>query len=870
MAVAGVRSKPAAGGPLTLEQAAGLPVNEVLSVLGSRDGGLSAAEVLRRRSEAGPNVVGGHSVNVASVLLRQLRNPLLILLGAAALTSLYVGERTSALIILAIVGLSVGLGFLNEFRSEKAVEALHRRIRHRAVTIRDGRRVTVDVTGLVPGDIVLLDVGDVVPADLRLLAANGLECDEAVLTGESLPAGKSPAIPTDGDLDDCALMGTVVRAGTARGVVVRTGPSTAFGRIAASLGSPPVVTAFQAGLSGFSILLVRVTAVLTGSIFALNWLLGRPPLESALFSLAIAVGLTPQLLPAIVTVSLSLGARRLAQKAVLIKRLVSIEDLGNVQVLFTDKTGTLTEGQISYQAALDPAGGSSSAVFRLGLLCNSAVVEAGELVAGNQVDAALWRADPSAADLVAGYQRIAELPFDYDRRLMSVLVDSPAGVRLLITKGAPEAVLERCAAIGDETRALLGREFDAGARVVAVASRQAKGLGSIGAVDEKDLRLDGLLCFVDAPKLGARESLERLRRLGVTVKVITGDNDRVARKVCSEMGMGTGEVLTGAQIAALDDAQLTAALARTGVFARVTPDQKSRIIRSQRAAGMTVGFLGDGVNDAVALHDADVGISVDTATDVAKDAADIVLLDKDLGILADGVVEGRRIFANTIKYVLMGTSSNFGNMFSAAGASLFLPFLPMTPTQILLNNLLYDSSEMTIPTDHVDEEALERPSHWDIHFIRRFMLAFGPISSLFDFATFGVMLWVFHARPSLFQTGWFVESLATQTLVIFVIRTRRTPFFRSSPSRALLIASLAIVAAGVAIPLTPLGPLFGFARLPLVFYPILVGMIGAYLLLVEGAKSWFFRSDRAGHLPQAPWQHRRIGRLLGRWSPAPR
>jgi Mg2+-importing ATPase len=869
MAVAGIRSQTAVRGPLTLEQAAARPVAEVLAALGSRDGGLSAAEVLRRRQEAGPNVVGGRSVKAVSVLLRQLRNPLLILLGAAALTSLYVGERTNALIILAIVGLSVGLGFVNEYRSEKAVEALHRRIRHRAVTIREGRRTGVDVTELVPGDVVLLDVGDVVPADLRLLATNGLECDEAVLTGESLPAGKSLAIPTPGDFDDCALMGTVVRSGAGRGVVVVTGSATAFGRIAASLGAPPVVTAFQAGLTGFSLLLVRVTAVLTGSIFVLNWLLGRPPLESALFSLAIAVGLTPQLLPAIVTVSLSLGARRLAQKSVLVKRLVSIEDLGNVQVLFTDKTGTLTEGQISYQAALDPEGAASSAVLRLGLLCNSAVVEAGTLVAGNQVDAALWRSDSGAASFVAGYARVAELPFDYDRRLMSVLVDTPSGDRVLITKGAPEAVLERCAPVVDTTRALLDREFGAGARVVAGASRPAKGLESIGASDEKNLGLDGLLCFVDAPKAGAGESLERLRRLGVTVKIITGDNDRVARKICSDLGMETGEVLTGAQITLLDDVQLSAALASTGIFARVTPDQKSRIIRAQRAAGTTVGFLGDGVNDAVALHDADVGISVDTATDVAKDAADIVLLDKDLGILADGVVEGRRIFANTIKYVLMGTSSNFGNMFSAAGASLFLPFLPMTPTQILLNNLLYDGSEMTIPTDHVDEEALERPSHWDVHFIRRFMLAFGPISSIFDFATFGLMLWVFHARAGLFQTGWFVESLATQTLVIFVIRTRRIPFFRSTPSQALLIASLAVVAVGVAIPLTPLGPLFGFARLPLVFYPILVGMIGAYLLLVEGAKSWFFRNDRAGHLPRVPWRQHRIGRLLGRWAPAP-
>ncbi|HVS05819.1 MAG TPA: magnesium-translocating P-type ATPase [Candidatus Dormibacteraeota bacterium] len=844
----------------------------VLAALGTSPEGLSDAEAARRLKEIGPNAIESHGVRPVVVFLRQLQNPLLILLGVATATAFFFGERTDALIISVILALSIGLGFFNEYRSERALAALHARIRHQAMAVRGGKLTQVDVTQLVPGDVVLLDVGDVVAADLRLLEVHALECDEAVLTGESMTAAKTAQKVAPGasslKLPSCAFMGTVVRAGTGRAVVVRTGATTTFGRIATQLARRPAETAFQLGLRDFSLLLVRVTAVLTISIFVLNALLGRSLLEAALFSLAVAVGLTPQLLPAIVTISLSLGARRLAARSVLVKRLVSIEDLGNIEVLFTDKTGTLTEGRITFEAAVDLHGQPSTEALTLGLVCNSAAVEDGRPVGGNPLDRALWEGAGDLAPAALAFRRLAEAPFDYDRKLMSVLVEDKDGYRRVVTKGAPEAVLARCALVPEATRETLDRQFAAGFRVVAVASKQADGLTELHPEDERDLSLDGMLTFIDPLKPDAGRSLGRLARLGVTVKIVTGDNDRVARKACTDLGIPVSGVLTGAQLDALPDSSLQAALPQTTIFARVTPEQKSRIIRLQRASGTDVGFLGDGVNDAVALHDADVGISVESATDVAKDAADIVLLEKDLDILADGVAEGRRIFSNTIKYVLMGTSSNFGNMFSAAGASLVLPFLPMTPTQILLNNLLYDVSEMTIPTDRVDEELLQRPAHWDMAFIRRFMLFFGPISSVFDFLTFGVMLWVFHATHSLFQTGWFVESLATQTLVIFIIRTRRVPFLRSAPSTPLLVTSLASVAVGALVPFSPLASLFGFTRLPAGFFGILVAMIVTYLLLAELGKTLFFRPER-GVRPLAheiPPHHRWLLRRGTRWS----
>jgi Mg2+-importing ATPase len=858
--------------PLDLSAAAALPAEEVLHLLGSRREGLSAAEAERRLALVGPNALRSHGARPLAVLARQLRNPLLVLLLAAALTSALVGERTDALIIFLISGLSIGLGFFNEYRSERAVEALHSQLRHTTLALRDGQHLSLDVTELVPGDIVRIGVGDVVPADLRLLDADEVETDEAILTGESLPAEKrtdpvaSPESPLD--LPCCAFMGTVVHSGGGSGVVVQTGARTAFGAIALRLGDRQPQTAFQLGLRSFSLLLVRVTAALAVTILVVNVAIGRSLLGSILFALAIAVGLTPQLLPAIVTVSLSTGAKRLAERSVIVKRLVAIEDLGNIDVLFTDKTGTLTEGRIDFAAALDAGGEDADTVLRAGLLCNDAVVVDGRVVGGNPLDQALWEAPAARERGLAGFRRLASRPFDYERRLASALAEGPDGRRTIVVKGAPEIVLARCREVRPDAQAVLDGQFAAGSRVVAVATCDAGDRSTLSADDETDLELAGFLCFRDPPKADAAEALARLHALDVEAKVLTGDNDRVAAKVCADLGLQVRGSITGSELDRLDDAALAAVLPQTTIFARVTPEQKSRVINAQRALGSTVGFLGDGVNDAVALHDADVGISVEMATDVAKDAADIVLLAKDLEILADGVVEGRRIFANTIKYVLMGTSSNFGNMFSAGGASLFLSFLPMLPTQILLNNLLYDVSEMTLPTDQVDEEQLQRPSHWDMRLIRRFMVFFGPISSIFDFATFAIMLWAFHAHATLFRSGWFVESLATQSLVIFAIRTRRVPFFRSRPSRPLLASTLLVVAVAVALPFSPLADTLGFTRLPASFLAAVAGMIVAYLLLIELGKRHFYRVRPAGPplaRPRPPRQ-RRINRRASRWG----
>ena len=864
--------KEAGWSSLALVDAAALPADEVLRRLESAPDGLSRDEARARLARVGANALRSHGARPFVVLLRQLRNPLLILLVAAAVASFAVGERTSALIILLIIMLSVGLGFFNEYRSELAVEALHSQLRHTALAVRDGEPVRVDVAELVPGDVVRVAVGDVVPADVRLLHVEGLECDEAVLTGESLPAEKrcDPVTSPESSLDlaSCAFMGTVVREGSGIGVIVCTGGRTEFGAIALQLGERQPQTAFQLGLRDFSLLLVRVTAVLAGSILVLNIAIGRSLLGSLLFALAIAVGLTPQLLPAIVTISLSTGAKRLAERKVVVKRLVSIEDLGNIVVLFTDKTGTLTEGQITFGGALDAVGGPSEAVLRAGLLCNDATLSKGRVIGGNQLDQALWETPGAGATGVEGARRLAALPFDYQRRLASVLVEGADDERQIIVKGAPETVLARCTGVPQEAEAVLDRQFAAGSRVIAVATRSADGRATVTADDEHDLDLAGFLTFVDRPKADAGDALDRLRRLDVQVKVITGDNDRVAEKVCADIGLAVDGTLTGTQLDQLDDAELAAALPRTTIFARVTPEQKSRLIKAQRADGSTVGFLGDGVNDAVALHDADVGISVQTATDVAKDAADIVLLDKDLEILATGIVEGRRIFANTIKYVLMGTSSNFGNMFSAAGASLFLSFLPMLPTQILLNNLLYDASEMAIPTDNVDEEQLQRPAHWDTAFIRRFMTFFGPISSIFDFATFGIMIWVFNAHAPLFRSGWFVESLATQSLIIFAIRTHRVPFFHSKPSTPLTLATITCVAIGVLLPFSPLAHVLGFVALPASFLAALAVMIVFYLVLVELGKIRFYRVQPHGPpvARRRPEREHWIHHRAARWS----
>jgi Mg2+-importing ATPase len=852
--------------PLSARAAASLPHDAVLAALGSGPGGLSAAEARARLEALGPNAVRTHHARWAAVLAHQFHSPLLGLLVVSAGVSYFVGERADAVIIAVIVGVSVGLGFVNEYRAERAAEALHGRLRHLAVVRRDGRWARVDVTELVPGDVVRLEMGAVVPADIRLLAATDLACDEAVLTGESEPVEKGPdPVPAGSPLPElrsCALMGTVVHAGSGEGVVVATGAATEFGRVALALGERQEETEFQAGLRQFSLLLARVAGVLTASIFATNLVLGRPVIDALLFSLAIAVGITPQLLPAVVTTSLATGARRMARRRVLVKRLVCIEDLGDVEVLLTDKTGTLTEGRVGFERAVDPTGAPSERALLLGLVCNEAVVEAGRAVGGNPLDVALWEA-PGAADLpVADYARVGVVPFDHSRRRVSVLADGPEG-RILVTKGAPEQVLERCRDVPAEAAAVLGRELGAARRVVAVAARSAAGTQRPTPADERDLDLVGFLVFTDPPKASAAEALARLAALGVRVCILTGDNATVAERVCDELGLDGGGTLEGAEIDALDDGELAARLAHTRVFARMDPEQKTRVVRLWRRTGRDVAYLGDGVNDAPALHAASVGISVEGATDVARDAADVVLLEKDLRVLADGVVEGRRIFANTVKYVLMGTSSNFGNMFSAAAASAFLPFLPMLPSQILLNNLLYDTSQLTIPTDRVDEEQLVRPSHWDVGTIRRFMLFFGPISSLFDFVTFAVLRGPFHAGPALFRSGWFVESLATQCLVILVIRTRRSPSWRSRPGRALALSAAGTVGVGAWLPFSPLARVLGFARPPAALVAAIAAMVGAYLGLVEVAKRAF--QARPAPVPRPP-RERRVHRRAARFS----
>ncbi|MBO0873133.1 MAG: HAD-IC family P-type ATPase, partial [Pseudonocardia sp.] len=690
---------------MSIRQAAAHTADHVLRALDTDRSGLTSSQAATRRDLVGPNAVRSHRARPLAVLAHQLRSALLVLLLVTAVVSYFLGERADAVIITVILAASVGLGFVNEYRAERAAEALHTAMRHTAPVLRDGALIEVDVTRLVPGDVVRLSLGAVVPADVRLLEATGLECDQSVLTGETFASVKGVAPVAGGaelaELSCCAFMGTVVRAGGGLGVVVATGGRAEFGRIALGLGERQQETEFQAGLRRFSGLLLRVALVLSSFIFVINLLLSRPLLDSVLFSLAIAVGITPQLLPAVVATSLATGSRRLARRRVLVKRLVCIEDLGDLDVLVTDKTGTLTEGRMTFRAAMDPAGGSSDEVFRLGLLATDTEGEAG----ANALDAALWR---TAGRPAPGWRRLAVVPFDHDRRLTSALVrrTDTESDQLVVVKGAPESVLARCSTVSAAAAATLSARFGSGDRVVAVATRPAPGVATITAADERDLVLDGFLVFSDRPKPDAADALRRLAGLGVTVKVATGDNSLVAERVCAELGLASGGTLTGLAIDAMEDEQLAAEAASATIFARVSPEQKARLIRLLRGHGRDVGFLGDGVNDALALHAADVGLSVDTATDVAKDAADVVLLEKDLGVLAGGIEEGRRIFANTIKYVLMGTSSNFGNMFSAAAASAVLPFLPMLPAQILLNNLLYDAGQLAIPSDRVDPEQL--------------------------------------------------------------------------------------------------------------------------------------------------------------------
>ena len=838
-------TKATASAASLIQKAARVAVEEVQSSLGTPNSGLTSHEAAERLTRDGVNAVPAHRASAAHVLWGQVKSPLLMLLAVAAVLSMATGDVADATIILVILSVSISLGFWNEYKAQRTADSLQDRITHSTVVVRDGVQKEIEVSHVVRGDIVRISLGHVVPADLRLIQATNLSCDESAITGESQAANKDTVAvsgePGLGDLACCALMGTVVQSGSGTGVAVATGADAVFGRIAASLNEAPPVTSFQKGLAKFSQFLMWVAIALAVFIFAANTVQHRPLLTGLMFALAIAVGITPQLLPAVVNTSLAAGARLLSKQHVLVKRLVCIEDLGNIDVMVTDKTGTLTNGRLTFVAAVPAHGYTESSVAQLGLLsCETDFAAPGATNVGQDpLDQALAEATLGHTDL-SGHARLDLRPFDHDSRTSAVLIQSDQDGRQEVVKGAPESVLALCPTVDPADSQAVERLFDQGARVVAVAIKALPTATKLPSTDGPGFTLAGYLSFSDEPKQDAKQSIDRLNALNVAVKVATGDNQRVAEKVCRDLGLDPGETLTGEAVATLSDIDLYEAVQRTSLLARVSPDQKARIIRVLRQHH-SVAFLGDGVNDAPALHAADVGISVHSAVDVAKDAADVVLLDKDLGVIAEAVVDGRKVFTNTIKYVQMGTSSNFGNMFSAALASVFLPFLPMTPSQILLNNLLYDTSQLAIPTDSVDDEQLRKPSHWDIGSIRRFMLIFGPISSLFDFLTFALMLWLLRAPIPEFQAGWFVESLATQTLIVFAIRTRRVPFWKSRSGSLLRATVLGIVAVGVILPYSPLAPLIGFRPLPVTFLLALVGVVLVYLAVIEVAKLAYYR-----------------------------
>ncbi len=844
----------------TLLERARCDETTVLSRLEAKAEGLTAAEALKREATFGPNQIARSKRRSKPLLLwDNVKNPLIILLLALALISWLTGDIRAAIVVLIMVVLGVVLRFVQEMRADNAAARLQAMVSSTATVVRDGKELEIPLGGLVPGDVIRLGAGDMVPADVRLLTTKDLFLNQSALTGEAMPVEKRagpapPEVDSPLELPNVCFLGSNVESGAGSAVVVHTGERTYFGALATSIGEERQLTSFDKGVNGFTWLMIRFIAVMVPTVFLVNGLSRGNWVEAFLFAVAVAVGLTPEMLPMIVTVNLSKGALAMAREKVIVKRLNSIQNLGAMDVLCTDKTGTLTEGKIVLEQHVDVAGHESQRVLHYGYL--NSFHHTG---LKNLMDEAILDHEELEERLEASkkYRKIDEIPFDFVRRRMSVIVEDTSGTNTLICKGAVEELLGLCvqAEVDGAVRALTPEDVAAGEaivhglnakgfRVIALGYKEMPGAPDepvYGVKDEAGLTLLGFLAFLDPPKASAREALDLLAGRKVAVKVLTGDNDIITRYICEQVGMPVERVLLGAEIERMDDTALAEAAAGTSVFAKLAPAHKQRIIHALQGAGHVVGFLGDGINDAPALKAADVGISVNSAVDIAKESSDIILLETSLLVLEKGVVEGRRVFGNVIKYIKMAASSSFGNMFSVVGASAFLPFVPMLPIQVLINNLLYDLSQTAIPTDRVDPEWVSQPRKWTIGAIKRFILVIGPISSIFDYLTFWMMLSLFHARenPALFHTGWFVESLFTQTLIIHVIRTNKIPFIQSRASWPLIGASVLIPAIGVWLTVSPLAGTLGFVPLPGRFWGLLAGMLVAYMVLTQLVKRWF-------------------------------
>ncbi|MCL1470545.1 magnesium-translocating P-type ATPase [Argonema antarcticum] len=825
-----------------------LPAEQVLQQLKSGLQGLSRQEAQQRLSEYGANSLKQkRKSNALILLLNQFKSPIILILMAAALLSSFLGDAIDTIIILTIVLISGLLGFWQERGATDAVAKLLALVQVKATVLRDGQSQEIPNENVVPGDIVLLAAGNSIPGDCLILESKDLSVNEAALTGETYPADKmSGVLPAEVGLSDrtnTLYMGTNVISGTAKAIVVQTGKQTEFGKVSESLKLRPPETEFETGLSKFGYFLMEVTLILVVLIFAANVYLQRPVLESFLFSLALAVGLTPQLLPAIVSVNLARGAKQMAKKQVIVKRLPAIENFGSMNVFCTDKTGTLTEGEVKIHAAVDVDGEESDRVMLYAYL--NAASESGYV---NAIDEAIRQHKQFD---ISGYQKLDEVPYDFNRKRLSILF-AKENTHLIVTKGALKQILDVSSTIEtDEGKTIdiadqqdkiqqraekLGSE---GFRVLGVAYRNCD-RDSFSKDDETNMTFLGYLALFDPPKAGIADTLKDLRELGVTAKMITGDSRAVAISIIQQVGLPEPKVLTGAELQKLSDEALIHQVGKINVFAEVEPNQKERIVIALKKAGNVVGYLGDGINDASALHAADVGISVESAVDVAKEAADIVLMEKNLNVLVEGVKEGRITFANTLKYVFMATSANFGNMFSMAGISLFLPFLPLLPSQILIVNLLTDFPEMTIATDRVDKELVNKPRRMNIGFIRNFMLVFGLLSSIFDYLTFGALLLLLHANAAQFRTGWFMESVISASMIVLVIRTRQS-ILKSKPGKYLLMATIAIVMVTLFLPYTPLAGLLGFQPLSIEFLLVLAAIVGLYIFCAENVKRLFYQ-----------------------------